>query len=301
MRSSLIALALLLPTLASARIEVVATLPDLAALAAEVAGDRAHVTCIARHSENPHYVDPRPSLLLPLSKADLLIQNGGDLEQGWLPPLLVNSRNARIQPGRAGHFVAWSHVKHLLEVPKGPVDRAQGDIHGGGNPHFTFDPRAAADIVVALGTRLGTVDPEGAAYYAERAAKTSAELRAFAVEQAARFRALPDSKRRLVAYHKSMVYLFDWLGLTAVTHVEPLPGVAPSPGHVVQVMQTMKTTGARLLVQESFYPRKTSQQLSKLVSGALLVLPAATAFDHNETYLHHLKHVTDELHAALAR
>ncbi len=296
----LIPLLFLLPVAAQARLQVVATVPDLAALTAEVGGDRVAVTCIARHSEDPHYVDPRPSLLVPLSRADLLVQNGAELEVGWLPPLLINARNQKIQPGQPGHFIARDHVGRVLEVPTGPVDRARGDIHPGGNPHFVFDPRAMADVALALGERLGRIDPDHAAAHAARGAKVAAGLRTFARRQAARFRALPAAKRQVVAYHKSMLYLFDWLGLEAVAHVEPLPGIPPSPGHVVKVMRTMKATGARLLVQESFYPRKTSEQLSKLVRGALLVIPAATAFGHKESYLHHIEHVTDELYEALA-
>ena len=290
---------LLLPLTAHGGVNVVVTLPDLCALTIEVGGADVAVSCIARHSENPHYVDPRPSLLVPLSRADLLVRNGLDLESGWLDPLLVNARNAKIQVGRPGHFVAAAHITPL-EVPT-KLDRAQGDIHPGGNPHFNFDPRRMSEVVVALGARLGRIDPDHAAGYARRAGALAKALQAFASAQTARYRALPAEKRLLVSYHRSFAYLFDWLQLKAVEHVEPIPGVSPSPGHVVKVMKRMKQTGARLLVQESFYPRKTSQQLSSLVSGALLVIPAATATDHKETYLQHMRHVADELYDALAR
>lgn len=292
-------LLLILPLVGHASVQAVATLPDLCAVTAEVAGPHAKVRCMSRHSENPHYVDPKPSLLVPLSRADLLVTNGLELETSWLGPLLVNARNAKIRPGAPGHFVAADHIAPL-EVPA-RLDRAHGDIHPGGNPHFNFDPRRMAQIVTALGERLGRVDPDHAADYTRRAGKLAGELNTFAEAQRARFGALPEKKRLLVSYHRSFAYLFDWLDLSPVEHVEPIPGVSPTPGHVVKVMKTMKHTGARLVVQESFYPRKTSQQLSKLVSGALLVIPAATAVDHKETYLHHMRHVADELYEALSR
>ncbi len=292
-------LLLLLAASPAHALEAVATLPDLAALASEIGGPKLRVKCLSRHSENPHYVDPRPSLLLPLSRADLVLVNGLGLEVGWLPPLLLNARNAKIQEGQPGYFEAGRFAGKVLGG--GDADRAKGDVHPEGNPHFNYDPRAMANIAEALGKRLGEIDPGNAAAYTARAAKAAAGLRGFGAGQATRFRSLPAEKRRVVAYHKSMTYLFEWLGLEAIAHVEPLPGVAPSPGHVVKVMKAMKAKGARLIVQESFYPAKTSQQLSKLVSGAMLTVPAATAFDHKETYLHHMKHVTDELYEALSR
>ncbi len=135
--TAVLALPLISEGVAAAEIKIVATLPDLAALAAEVGGERVAVTALARPTEDPHYVDPKPSLLLPLSRADLVILNGLELEVGWLPPLLVNARNGAIQPGGPGYLDASTLVATKLQVPAGRIDRAQGDIHPGGNPHFT--------------------------------------------------------------------------------------------------------------------------------------------------------------------
>lgn len=286
---------------ASARVEVVATLPDLAALAMEVGGDLVHVTALARPTEDPHFVDPKPSLLLPLAKADLLILNGLDLEIGWLPPLLVNARNARIQPGGAGYLDASTLVPDKLQVPPGRIDRAQGDIHPGGNPHFTHDPRRAAEIALGIGQRLGALDPAHAADYTARATGIAAELRGLAKAARARFAALPEAKRRVVVYHDSWVYVIDWLGLTQVATVEEKPGIRPSPGHVAQVLKIMRERGARLIIQEEYYPRKTSETLTQLASGELSVMRGGTHLEKGETYATHAREIADLLYKELSK
>ncbi len=292
---ALLALAAALP--ARAELHVVTTLPDLAALAREVGGDRVTVTALVPPEADAHYLDPRPSLLVPLSKADLLVLAGLELESGWLPPLLVSSRNAGIQPGGKGYLDA-STVVHRLGVPTS-VDRAQGDIHPGGNPHFTFDPRAARPIVAALAERMAALDPAHAAAYRHSAKHLDLRLAKFAAEQRARFDALPADKRQLIPYHASLIYLTDWLGLTEVTTVEPRPGVAPTPAHVAHVLETIKSRGVGVIAQESYYPKKTSQTLARLSGAELVVLPAGTPAD--EDYLTHLRGIADALYAALAR
>ncbi|TNF34314.1 MAG: zinc ABC transporter substrate-binding protein [Deltaproteobacteria bacterium] len=286
---------------AAAKVEIVATLPDLAALSAEVGGDLVHVTALVRPTEDPHYVDPKPSLLLPLSRADVLILNGLDLEIGWLPPLLVNARNGRIQPGGTGYIDASTLVRTKLQVPAGRIDRAQGDIHPGGNPHFTHDPRRAAEVAVGIGARLASVDPANADTYRKNAERVATELRQLAKAATSRFAALPAAKRRIVVYHDSWVYLVDWLGLDQVATVEEKPGIKPSPGHVAGVLSTMKAQGARLILQEEYYPRNTSQTLSKLAKGELTVLRGGVHFERGETYTEHTKEIADLLYEALTK
>jgi len=286
---------------AVAKVEIVATLPDLAALAAEVGGELVDVTALARPTEDPHYVDPKPSLLLPLSRADMLILNGLELEVGWLPPLLVNARNGEIQPGGRGYLDASTLVQTKLQVPAGRIDRAQGDIHPGGNPHFTHDPRRAAEIAVGIGERLALVDPDHAATYQQNAARVATGLRRLAAAQRKRFADLPAAKRRVVVYHDSWVYLVDWLGLDQVATVEEKPGIAPSPAHVARVLSTMKSQSARLILQEEYYPRSTSATLSKLAKGELTVLRGGVHFERGETYGEHTQEIADLLHDALTK
>ncbi len=291
---------LLTPTAAHAELNVVATLPDLAALAEVVGGDDVEVTALASPNRDPHYIDPRPNLILPLNRADLLIVNGLELEIGWLPPLQVAARNGRIQTGGPGYFDA-STVVQPMEVPTGKVDRAMGDIHPGGNPHFLYDARQARRVVGALAKHMARLDPQNAADYARRAAAFDAKLAETTRRHAERFAALPDEKRRVVTYHASLVYLFDWLDIEEMQTIEPRPGIPPTPGHTAQVLSTMKAHDIRLVVQESYFPRKTSETLARLVDGTVVVLPGGTRFDEGEGYLAHIDDLVGRLYAALSK
>jgi zinc/manganese transport system substrate-binding protein len=285
---------------ARAELAVVATTPDLAALASEVGGDEITVEALVSDSEDPHFADARPSLVLALNDADLLIVNGLELEVGWLPTLITQARNAAILVGARGYLDASTLTGSLLEVPSGRIDRSMGDIHPGGNPHFTIDPRRAAAIAVGIGQRLGELDPEQAATYAANAESVSAEILAFAEEQSTRFGALSAGSRTIVAYHRSLPYLCDWLGLEVAIEVEPLPGIAPDPGHVATVLTTMRSRSIGAIVQEEFYPRNTSETLAQLAGADLVVLPGGTRFESGERYLDHLRQLSEELYDALA-
>lgn len=288
--------ALLTP--ARAEIQIVTTLPDLAALAREVGGAHVHVTALTPPGQDPHYTDPRPNLILPLARADLLIVNGLELEVGWLPPLQVAARNARIQTGAEGYFDA-STVVTRLAIPHGPIDRAMGDIHPGGNPHYTFDPRAARPITAAIATHLARLDPKNATHYQARARAYDDRLATFAAAQTARFASLPPARRRVITYHPSLTYLLDWLTLTQAITLEPRPGIAPTPAHVARVLEVIRREGIRVIVQESYYPRKTSDTLARLAGAEVIVLPGGTP--DGTDYLTHLTHISDALHAALAK
>lgn len=263
-------------------LNIVASTSDLAAIAREVAGPDGHVTSMSKPSQDPHYIDARPNLTLQLNKADLVMVNGLGLEVGWLPTLLTNARNARILPGAAGYFDASTFAR-LLEVPAGKVDRAQGDIHPGGNPHFLHDPRAAATIAVALGERLAKLDSAHADGFRSRASSFSAAANKLAATWRAKFDALPAGSRAVVAYHASLPYLFDWLGLTQAATVEPKPGIQPNPGHVARVLKTMRDQQIHVIVQEAFYPTKTSQTLAQMAKGQVVIIPGGTEAD--ESYL----------------
>jgi zinc/manganese transport system substrate-binding protein len=289
---------LLLPGHAWAAVHVVATLPSLAALAREVGGADVTVQALSSPRQDPHYVDARPNLVVQLSQADLLIVNGLQLEAGWLPPLLQQSRNARVLPGAAGHFDA-SAVVQLTGAPQGKLDRAQGDIHPGGNPHFLFDPRAGARIAEALATTLSRLDPPHAASFAKNGARIAAQLRQIAATQTARFDALPAARRVLVVYHESLPYLIDWLHLKQVAALEPKPGIPPNPQHVALVLQAMRSGAVHVLAQEEFYPRSTAQTLAGLTQARLVVLPGGTRFADGQTYAAHVQALADALFEAL--
>ncbi|MCB9546154.1 MAG: zinc ABC transporter substrate-binding protein [Myxococcales bacterium] len=291
-------LALLVAGPALARVKVVATLPDLAALAAAVGGDAVEVTALVAPTQDPHYVDPRPSYVLALSQADLLVVNGLELEAAWLGPLRLQARNPRVlaEPG----YVDASTAVHRLGATA-TVDRSQGDIHPGGNPHFTHDPRAGAAIAALIAQRLAAVDPPHAAEYAQRAEALRGRLDTLAKATRARFAALSADQRRVVAYHESLAYLLDWLDLTRVATVEPKPGIPPDPAQTSRVLQAMKSTGVRVIVQEVYYPARIPDTLARLVGGSVVRLPGGAAFADGETYEAHVAAIAEALYAALAR
>lgn len=285
---------------AAAKVKVAATLPSLAAIAAEVGGAHVEVEALSSPHQDPHYVDPRPSIVVKLARADLLVVNGLELEQAWLGPVLLQSRNSRIAPGGPGYLDA-SVVVDRKDVPHGHVDRSMGDIHPGGNPHFLFDPRQGARVAEAIGHKLAHVDGRHAAEYTKSAAALAARLRAYADEEEQRFARLPKEKRKVVSYHDSLVYLYGWLGLEPVATIEPRPGIPPDPGHVAKVMKTMKAEGAVVVVQEEFYPSSTSSTLARLTGGQLVTLDGGARFEKQQLYLDHVKHNAKELYEALSR
>lgn len=294
---------LALPTSASASggdVKIVATTPDLAALALAIGKEHVEVTALASPTEDPHYVDPRPSHVLKLNKADLLLVNGLELEVGWLPELVVQARNKKIQQGAPGYFDASTVVK-LLQVPTTAIDRAQGDIHPGGNPHYTHDPRRARDIVIALSKRLAELDPAHEDDYASNAKELSTKLEEVATSYQEKFSKLSKTQRQVVTYHASTIYISDWLGLDEVMQVEPKPGIAPNPKHIAAVLKTMRTREIRLIFQESFYPKKASKKLAQLASGELVVIAGGTRIDKGETYIERVTKMADAIFEAASK
>lgn len=281
---------------AGARLRVVTTVPDLAALTAEVGGDHVAVQSLSLETQDPHFVDPKPSAMLDLNKADLLIAIGAGLEVGWLPTLQKGARNAAILPGGAG-FLDCSRAVALLEVSGGKVDRSQGDIHAEGNPHYLYDPRRALKCAAAIRDALARLDAEHAADYRR-------SYDAFAEKLAARMKTWEaalahDRGVPVLAYHRSFPYLADWLGLEIVEHLEPKPGIPPTPSHVLSVIKLGKARTVRMLVQEDFLPTKTGKLVAGKLGIAIVQLPAGTRFRAGQSYLEHMDEVVKKLEAGL--
>src|SRR3954464_5395190 len=229
---------------AVAQLRVVATTPDLAAVAREIGGNRVSVVALAKPTEDPHYVDAKPSHIVTLHRADALLHGGAELELGWLPPLPENSRNAKISAGAPGRIVASEGIR-LLEVPTS-FDRSKGDVHSLGNPHFMIDPVNVKIVARNIADHLAQIDPKSAATYRGNLTRFNARLDAkFADWQKA---LAPYRGARIVTYHKDFVYLAQRFGLTIVDELEPKPGIAPSPAHLAQVIGKMKSTNARLIL-----------------------------------------------------
>ena len=236
------ALLCLLSLPAFAALNVVTTVPDLAALAKAVGGDKATVTSLSKPTQDPHFVDAKPSEALLINRADLLIAVGLELELAWLPTLQLGARNARIQTGNPGFLDASQFVK-VLDVPTGQVDRSQGDVHPRGNPHYLLDPRAALAVARGIAARMEQLDPKNAATYRGNLEKFSAELEKARAGWEKRLAGLKGAP--VVSYHKTTLYLADWLGFSPFAFLEPKAGIPPSPPHVAKVLTQARTQKAR--------------------------------------------------------
>ncbi len=269
---SLLVLALLsaLPPPASAALDVVATTEDLATLAREVGGDKIKVEAIARGYQDPHFVEAKPSFILRLHGADLLVVVGRDLEIGWLPPLITQSRNARIQPGASGHLDA-SLSARILEIPTAPVTRAMGDVHPLGNPHYWLDPGNGRRIAQAILDKLARMSPADAAYFASRFADFDGRLR----EAERRWDAAmaPYKGTKVVTYHRSWPSFCERFGLDVIGYVEPRPGIPPSPSHTLELIQEMKRQQVKILLVEPYFDLKTPNSIGRETRAKVLVLP----------------------------
>lgn len=292
-----LALMLLLQPADALALRVVATTPDLAAIAREIGGGHAQITALALPSQNPHFVDARPSLVLELNKADLLLVVGLELEVGWLPTLLQGARNANIQPGARGYLDLSRHVK-LLDVPKQKIDRSMGDVHAGGNPHYTYDPRAVGPVAKAIAARMVELDPAHEAVYRQNLDRFTAELekaRTGWEKRMEKFRGEP-----IVAYHQSWTYLADWLGLKPIAFLEPKPGIPPNPTHVAMVLKSAREHGVKVLLQEEYFPDTASALVAKKIPASLVKLPGGTDFRKGERYLDHLADVVTRIEKGFA-
>lgn len=263
-------IALGLATRIEAAVSVVATTEDLGALAREVGGDKVSVETIARGYQDPHFVEAKPSFILRLHGADLLIVVGRELEQAWLPPLITQSRNAKIQPGSSGYLDA-SLTAQILEIPVGQITRAMGDVHPLGNPHYWLDPGNGRRIAQAIQARMSRLDPPNAAYYAQRYADFDKRLAQ--AEQGWDRMMAPFKGLKVVTYHRSWPNFAERFGLDVIGYVEPKPGIPPSPAHTLELIQEMKRRNVRIILMEPYFDSKTPNAVARGTGGRVLVLP----------------------------
>lgn len=288
------ATALVGPASARADLRVVATVSDLATLAREIGGSHVAVSTLALPTQDPHHVDARPHLALELSRADLLIAVGLDLEIGWLPTLQLGARNGRVQRGARG-YLDCSTLITPLEVPVGPIERSMGDVHPGGSPHYTFDPRAMEHVARGIARRMGELDPPNAAEYRGRAEAFVVRLRQHRArweQTLAPLRGAP-----VIGYHRSWVYLASWLGFRVVEHIEPRPGIPPNPAHVARVLGIARRDGVRLILQEAFYADRTARVFEERTSARLVRVAGGADFAGGQSYIQRI----DQMVRALAR
>jgi zinc/manganese transport system substrate-binding protein len=265
------------PTAHAARkLRVVATIETLADLARKLGGDRVEVASLSKGWTDPHFVEPKPSLVLVLNRADLLIHVGLELEIGWLPPLVLGARNDKIQLGAPGNLDASQEIP-VLDVPTQRVTRAMGDIHPLGNPHYFIPPDEALIVAHEIVDRLRGLDPAGSDAYDANLAAFEAKLKQKRADWERRAAALRGVK--VVTYHRSWSYVAKWLGLNQVGFVEPKPGIPPSASHVAQLISIMQQQQVRLVLSESFYPRNLVALIAQKGGAKLVILPANVGGD----------------------
>jgi len=262
-------LVLLTRPAAAADVSVFACEPEWAALAKELGGDLVSVYSATTAFQDPHHIQARPSLIAKLRRADLLVCTGAQLEIGWLPVLLRQAGNTRVQPGQPGNFAATDHVT-TLEKPVS-VDRSQGDVHPGGNPHIQSDPRNMAKVAKALADTLAQIDAAHATDYAARYQDFDQRWQAAIKhwdQQAAPLRGV-----KVVVHHKAWVYLLNWLGMEAVASLEAKPGVPPSAGHLAEVLTQLKQQPAKMVIRAAYQEGRADDWLSDHAHIPAVVLP----------------------------
>lgn len=292
----LLILNLILVSFAQAKINVVATLPDLGSLAREIGGDNISLTVLAKPTEDPHFVDARPSFVVALRSADVLIDGGAELELGWLPPLLQNARNPKLEAGKPGRVQASQGIK-LMNVPAN-VTRAAGDVHALGNPHFALDPIIAKAIALHIAQAFSAVDPPNAATYEANNKKFEAAINAKLQEWGTAM--LPGKGQHVVAYHDSWPYFAHRFGVEIDVFLEPKPGIPPSPSHLAEVIQQMKAQNIKAIIVEPYHDRKIAERVASSTSAK--VVDAAQypgALPGTESYIKLIDALVSRLSGAL--
>ncbi|MBI4475975.1 MAG: zinc ABC transporter substrate-binding protein [Acidobacteria bacterium] len=282
---------------------VVTTTEDLAALVREVGGDKVSVEAIARGYQDPHFVEAKPSFILKLHNADLLVVVGRDLEAAWLPPLITQSRNRRIQPGAEGYLDASLNAQ-ILEIPTGQITRAMGDVHPLGNPHYWLDPANGRRVAQSLQQKLSQIDGASAGYYARRYADFDRRLSDAEKQWSALV--TPYQGIKVVTYHRSWPNFAARFGLDVVGYVEPRPGIPPTPGHILTLQLEMKRLGVKIILVEPYFDTRTPKAVARAVDGIVVQLaPSVGGETEIRTYFdlfdYNLQRLIEAIKAASAK
>jgi zinc/manganese transport system substrate-binding protein len=254
---------------ANAALKVLATTPEWGALTNELGGDKVNVYIATSAFQDVHRIDAKPSLVARARSADLVVAAGAELEIGWLPVLLQESGNGKIQPGNPGYFDADSHLQ-LLEIPTS-VDRSMGDIHPLGNPHAHLDPHNVAIVATALTAKLSQLDAANAQFYQQRGADFQNRWKAAIARWEAQ--AAPLKGVGVVVIHRDQVYLCHWLGLKELAAIEPKPGVPPSAGYLAQLVTKLAATPPKMILRNAYNDPKAAEWLAARVKAPVVLLP----------------------------
>jgi zinc/manganese transport system substrate-binding protein len=274
MKKLILIVALVIAMLGSANafaaINVITSTQDLASIVKEVGGDKVTVESLAKGYQDPHFVEAKPSFILKLNRADLLVAVGRELEIGWLPPLITQSRNSKIQPGSPGYLDASQNAR-ILDIPTGAITRAMGDVHPQGNPHYWLDPDNGRRIAQQVQGKLTELSRGDAAYFAQRYADFDRRL----AEATRRWKATmaPYKGTKVVTYHRSWPNFADAFGLDVIGYIEPKPGIPPSPAHTLDLEQEMKRQNVKIILVEPYFDLKTPNAIARDTGAKVLVMP----------------------------
>jgi zinc/manganese transport system substrate-binding protein len=258
------------PAAAQSKLNVVTTTEDLASIAHEIGGDRITVESMARGYQDPHFVEAKPSFILKLQKADVLVAVGRELEIGWLPPLIQQSRNGKIQVGGPGYLDA-SLGAEILEIPSGNITRAMGDVHPMGNPHYWMDPENGKRIAKEVADKFSELRPGDRAYFQQQLTSFTGRLDADEKRWLAAM--APYKGTKMVTYHRSFPNFAQRFGLEIVGYVEPRPGIPPTPQHTLDLINEMKRQNVKLVLVEPYFDMKTPISIGRETGAQVLVMP----------------------------
>jgi ABC-type Zn uptake system ZnuABC Zn-binding protein ZnuA len=250
-------------------LKVIASTEDMASLAREVGGDRITVEALGRGYQDSHFVEPKPSFITKVHGAELVISVGLQLEIGWLPPLITQSRNPNVQPGAAGYLEA-SQFADVLEKPSGGVSRAMGDIHPLGNPHYWLDPNNGRAVAQGFAAKFGSLRPEDAGYFDGRYKDFAARLAQ--AEKGWDQKMAPYRGRKVITFHQSWPNFAKRFGIEVAGYVEPKPGIPPTPSHSLELINLMKAQNIKVIWVEPYFDTKTPDSIARSASGEAIVL-----------------------------
>jgi zinc/manganese transport system substrate-binding protein len=269
---SILAAAWVIP---AAALNVFATVPEWGALATELGGDKVNVYVATNALQDPHHVEAKPSLIARARSADLIVATGAELEIGWLPLVLQQAGNPKVQPGQPGYFEGAPMVA-LLDKPA-RLDRAEGDVHAAGDPHIQTDPRNIARVAGPLAARLAELDPASAAYYQARYKAFSERWNAAIArweKEAMPLRGVP-----VLVQHKAFTYLIAWLGLKEVAALEPKPGIEPTTAHLSEILAITQRQPVKMVLRAAYQSDRASQWIAERAKINAVALPFTVGGD----------------------
>ena len=249
------------------KVNVVTTTADIASLVREVGNGFVEVIAIAKGSQDPHFIEAKPSYMVKLRDSDLLLSNGLSLEIGWLPSLIRGARNPKIAPGSRG-YVELGSLIDPIDLPQGKLTRAQGDVHPEGNPHFMLDPMIVGQLAVEVAKKLGELDSANKDKYEENGNQFQARLLKKSAEWQDRI--TKSGVKKVITYHPSLNYFLKRYNLTAAAHLESKPGIPPSAQHILYVIDVMKKENIKIILVDNFFDTKIAERIKKEVAGSLI-------------------------------